>query len=194
MNRTLASLRDRLPRRGQHARRKPATEGDAARALQLTMADLLLTTGIGTWLESRRSGRAAAAADSLRIGRWREARPTRPLTWAPALLGCAGAAAHLVHALTPTARTRMAVRTFDTAAVAAGILAFTDGVASPDHRRSNLPVASLSLASAGLAGLFLDRAEIQDHAERARLERRARLVERLVPQRRPRFDRLVVHI
>lgn len=194
MKATFASLRDHLPLPKLSRQSTATLLGDASTTLQIATADLLLTTGVGSWLEGRRRGRSAYAADALRIGSSRETLPTRPLTWAPALLGCAGAAAHLVNAFAPTSRTRLATRTFDTAAVAVGLLAFTDGVAASASRRSRLPTAPLSLATAGIIGLLLDRSHAEQVTERAQLERRARIVERLVPQRRTRFDRLVVHV
>lgn len=194
MKASLATIRDHLPFAVQRDRDSGPLPADASTTLQIATADLLLTTGLGSWLEGRRRRRSTYAADALRIGGTQESRRTRPLYWAPALLGCAGAAAHLAHAFAPTSRTRMAARTFDTAAVAVGLLAFTDGIVAAGQRRSSLPTAPLSLASAGIIGLLLDRAHTEHTSERKQLERRARIVERLVPQRRTRFDRVVVHI
>jgi hypothetical protein len=42
--------------------------------------------------------------------------------------------------------------------------------------------------------MLLDHNAAEREAERRRLERRAAVVERLVPRRRPKLDRIVVHV
>ena len=52
----------------------------------------------------------------------------------------------------------------------------------------------LTFGATACLGLLLEREEESERDERARLRRRARVVERLVPRRRSRLDRIVVHV
>lgn len=110
------------------------------------------------------------------------------------MLGAAAAVAHAVQAFSPSERTRLASRTFDLAVVGVGLLGLADTLAGA-RRDGHLPSAGpVALASAGLLGILIDRSEIRHQAERERLERRAQVVERFVPRRKPRLDRIVVHV
>jgi hypothetical protein len=161
--------------------------------VQILTAKLLLFTGLGTTLEAWKNGSSGWHRDDSEAPH-AYTLAARPVGWAPAVLGTAAAVAHAVHAFTPTERTRLATRTFDVAVVAAGLLGLADALATA-RRAGELPdVGPVSLASAGLLGILIDRNEGHHQAERARLERRASLVERLVPQRRHRLDRIVVHV
>jgi hypothetical protein len=55
-------------------------------------------------------------------------------------------------------------------------------------------LAPLAFAAVGVLGMLLDREEEEIDEHREALERRARVVERLVPQRKAKLDRIVVHI
>ena len=65
---------------------------------------------------------------------------------------------------------------------------------SYQRSRQRPSLAPLLLTAAGLLAMALDRQEHRLAAERTRLEQRARIVERLVPRRRARLDRIVVHV
>lgn len=122
-----------------------------------------------------------------------DATPFRPLTAGAAIFGFGAAAGHALHAWSGEPRAGTASRLFDVAAVAAGLL----GAAEEGRRgRPTGPaaLAGLTLASAGVLGMLVDAAGRSAAADRERLERRASVVERLVPRRRTRLDRIVVHV
>lgn len=129
--------------------------------------------------------------------------------WAPVALAPVAGTAHLVRALRPGRNSRRIARLVDGTAVGAGIGGALLGAyaARPGRRppvgrsrragsqwRDGASLAPLSLGAVGLLGLALDREERRDAGEHARLARRARVVDRLVPRRRPRIDRLVVRV
>lgn len=192
MNDPLRSLRERLPDSGKRPRRRADLDARRPDALQMLTAKLLFFTGLGTALEALQHG----APWSERDDGWphRHTLEARPITWAPAVLGAAAATAHAVHAFTSTERTRLATRTFDVAVVAVGLLGLAETLAAARRDRALPDVASVSLASAGLLGLLIDRSEAQHVEELRRLARRANVVARLVPRRRARLDRIVVHV
>ena len=195
MNDPISLLRERLGHTIPRGRHGPAEELHAADPVQLLTAKLLLFTGIGTALEAWKNGSSGGrhTGDLEALPHVREL-GARPIAWAPALLGVAAAVAHAVHAFTPTERSRLATRTFDVAVVGAGLLGLADTLASA-KRNGELPdMGSVSLASAGLLGILIDRSDSRHEAERLRLQRRADVVERLVPKRSPRLDRVVVHV
>lgn len=133
---------------------------------------------------------ATAADAALRPG---DLPPSRNLaTRIPALIAPLAATAHLAHMSRPSATTSAVARGLDTAVAAAGIGATlaTLIVGGSAGKRS---LSTLALASAGVLGLVIDRYERENAAERARLTRRASLVDRLVPRRRPRLDHVVIH-
>jgi hypothetical protein len=81
------------------------------------------------------------------------------------------------------------------AAAVLGIGAIGAAMETASARRSASGyTTSLALAATGILGLVLDRREREMREERARLERRASIVERLVPRRRGRLDHIVVHV
>ena len=61
-------------------------------------------------------------------------------------------------------------------------------------RRLAAALVPLTFGATACLGLLLEREEESERDERARLRRRARVVERLVPRRRSRLDRIVVHV
>jgi hypothetical protein len=177
-------MRERLSR---VAERLAGSDNDASpptrlTALRAAAAELLIAATV------------EAAYDRLRSG-WRSDSETGipvPLSWAPLLIAPLTAAAHVQHARQPDDSTTRALRLLNTATVAVGgallLYEFIDSSHSP--RR----LGPLGLASAGLLGFAIDRQEREIHRNEAELRRRARVVERLVPQRRTRFDRVVVHV
>lgn len=156
-------------------------------ALRLLAAQLLLFTGIGSTLEAiNREGRNDEDTES--------APGVRSAAWAPTILGPLAAVAHLRHVADPTPASASAARLLDSAAVGAGIVGVLHGLLAT-RRTGGLPsLAPLALASAGILGIMLERRERENEAERRRLERRASIVERLVPKRRGKLDHIVVHV
>lgn len=175
-----------MPERERHAEAEEAPlEGFGV--LQLLAAHLLLFTGIGSTVDAvGRTGEDAAGGRSLP--------GARGAAWAPTVLGPMAAIAHLKHVASPTPATASATRLFDTAAVGAGLVGMLHGLAGT-RRSGELPsLTPLALASAGVLGLMLERRERESEQERRRLEQRAAVVERLVPRRRARLDRIVLHV
>ena len=116
------------------------------------------------------------------------------LGWLPALLAPLAAAAHVTHAVRPSASSATATRVLNAAAVGAGAAGLVDSFLASRRTHSLPSLSPLALASAGVLGLILEREERDALEERRRLERRAELMDRFVPRRRARVDRIVVHV
>jgi len=137
--------------------------------------------------------------------------PPGGLRAVPALVAPVSVSAHLVHALRPTERSRALARAADVLAIAAGAMGIASSMLAAledeDHRvmlgrlprraKDRLPsFAPLAFALGGVLGLLLDAEErhrAQQQARLERAERRARVIERLVPRRKGRMDRVVLH-
>ena len=160
-------------------------EGGAARLgpLWAAAAQLLLATGAGATIEQLSSA-LQESGDS----------PAPPgLAWAPAIVSALAATASLEHARRPTERSETAVRFLNSATIGFGAALFAfDAFVNRGHPPRR--IAPLAFASAGALALLLDRAERDVEDTERDLERRARVVERLVPQRKPKLDRIVVHV
>ncbi len=131
-----------------------------------------------------------------------------PAVAAPLLAAPLAGAAHAARVLSPTPRARQISRLLD--GVAAGVavagaarvaynaLARGEGGrtgAQPRPRpRLAGAVAPLTFGATALLGLILEREEERERRELQRLRLRASVVERLVPRRKPRLDRIVLHI
>jgi hypothetical protein len=100
----------------------------------------------------------------------------------------------MTYAFTPSERNRTATRVLDAAAVGAGFAALVAALAIARREAAPPSVSAVALASAGALGILLDRNDREHSAELGRLEKRASVVERLVPRRRTRIDRIVVHV
>lgn len=165
--------------------------------LQVLTANLLLVTGIGATLDSlsrSRSGPGGIQADRpLDHEGYTPALGSFATAWAPSLLAPLAAAAHLRHTRSPSANTSAATRLLDAAVIGAGVAGLAEALASL-RRGGTVSLTPVALAASGVLGLMLERQERISARERERLERRASLVERLVPKRRPRLDRVVVHV
>lgn len=150
--------------------------------LRAAAAQLLLATGAGATLEHL-------------IGDREEERSPIPeaLAWAPALLGPLAAAANLEHARNPSASTRTALKVLAGASVSFGAALYVFDALGTGNRPTPR-VAPIAFASAGLLNLILDREEEEIEHDEAVLRRRANVVERLVPARRPKLDRIVLHV
>lgn len=113
---------------------------------------------------------------------------------APLLIGPLAAAAQLAHLREPTEQTRAAARFLNAAVIGVGAMEFA-GELLGSARTGKLPsTAPLLFGSVGALGMLLDAEEQEWEAERTLLLHRARVVERLVPRRRARLDRVVVHV
>lgn len=162
-----------------------ADDGESARLapLWLAAAQLMLATGVGATLEQLAAGRGADGDSPAPSG----------LVWAPVLVAPLVAAAHLEHARNPSDRSQTAVRFLTGTAAGLGTILFiADAALNRDHAPRR--IGPLAFASAGILGLLLQRQEREIDREEEALEKRAKVVERLVPRRRAKLDRIVVHV
>ncbi len=132
---------------------------------------------------------ATAAAAAL------ERRDERPaaIGVAPLIVAPLAAAMGLLHARSPDARTATALRLLNSAVIVVGgglLLADLVGLRDPRRRRAG----SLGFAASGLLGLALERHASAAELAELELRKRASIVERLVPKRRSKLDRIVVHV
>jgi hypothetical protein len=160
--------------------------------LHWMVASVFLATGAEAALGRRRG----IAADEVR--------------WAPLLVAPVASATHVARALRPGAGSRLAAQLLNGVAIGVGVVGVASSVLSvigeggrewgwTGPRRKSLlkripSLAPLTFGAAGLLGYLLDREEREDGRRHVRLERRAKVVERLVPKRRARVDRIVVHV
>jgi hypothetical protein len=158
-------------------------------ALRMLAAQLLIATA------------ADATRDQLQQDRRdREAQPDLPsdrpyaLIWGPSLLGSLAAAAQIAHAVRPSDSTTAATRLLNASVIGIGLLELGFEALATRRARQLPSLAPLGLATAGLVAALLDRYEREEREAHRRLARRASVVERLVPRRRPKLDRIVVHV
>lgn len=190
---------------GRLSRTRSAASADAAPGprfvpLRLLAAELFLAAGAGTTLHYLQ-GRYAAGRHAPLGARDREADdaagpPRMPLAvaLAPALLGPLAAAAQTLHALRPAETTETLGRVLSGTVLALGLAGLADSLVAAARGDERLSLAPLLFGSAGALGLLLDREETRVAAAARALERRARIVERVVPRRRPKLERIVVHV
>jgi hypothetical protein len=162
--------------------------------LQVLTGKLLFFTGLATTVDALAAMRRSAPGNRLARDGQPVARAGLPAALAPALVGPLAAAAHMTYAFTPSERNRTATRVLDAAAVGAGFAALVAALAIARREAAPPSVSAVALASAGALGILLDRNDREHSAELGRLEKRASVVERLVPRRRTRIDRIVVHV
>lgn len=145
----------------------------------------------------------AAGAETALGERRGDHRGPDAIRWAPLIAAPVAGAAHAARAIWPSQTTRTATDIANGLAIgvgAAGLAsslysAFSEPRAEGADWDERLPsLAPLAFAAIGVLGLLLDREEEDIVEIRAALERRARIVERLVPKRKPRFDHVVVHV
>jgi len=128
-----------------------------------------------------------------------------PVGIASALAAPLAGAAHVARAIGGAPRARLAARVLDVVAagvaVAGAVRAAYNALGREPARpvarsRSRLAgaVAPLTFGATAVLGLILEHEEERERRERERLRRRASVVERLVPRRRARLDRIVLHI
>lgn len=152
--------------------------------LRAAAAQLLMATGAGATLEQ--------VSHTEELGPARSQVPAA-LAWAPLLVGPLAAAANIEHARRPTEQTSSAVRFLTLATIGlGGCVYLADALRSRERPPTRL--APLAFASVGLLSLLIDRQEEEIARKEKSLRRRARVVERLVPRRRGRLDRIVVHV
>ncbi len=180
---------------GRRRRRSPP-EQVSIPALRAVSAALFAITGLETAAGSRRG----------------DALPPHGLRVVPSILAPVAVSAHVVHALRPDHGSAGLARIADGLAIAAGAVGTVASVLSafddqeqqlllgrlPRRRSGRLPsLAPVTFALAGVLGLIVARQE-RRHAEDleriASAERRARIVERIVPRRRGHRDRFTIRM
>jgi hypothetical protein len=136
-----------------------------------------------------------------------------PVRWGALFAAQLAGTAHVARALRSTPRTCRAARVLDGVAIAVGGVTLAASVAHGLRRRQLLagwvrggsrlfrrppPSAPLTLGATGILGLLLDQEEEREAEEGRRLEGggrwAGRIADRIVPRRRRRVERIVVHI
>lgn len=184
----LEKLQKYVPTRDEPETPKPA----ALSSIRMLAAELLVVTGVGVTLDVLTRSREAQRD---RIpGRAGLSGTPLAAVWGPALVAPLAAAAHVRQATTPGPAASRATRVLDSAVIGMGLaelLTSFSGTQRSDRRPS---LAPLAFASVGFLGHLLTRRELEIEKENSELQRRNKVVERLVPRRKPRFDRIVVHV
>lgn len=167
-------------------------------ALRLLTAELFLAAGVNATLQYVRGrtdlARTEYDATEFDGGDSAGHRPSRIAGWAPALLAPLAGIAQLVHTFRPSDASRNATRVLNGAALALGVAGLAESIRASTRGEAQFSLAPLLLGYVGVLAFFVERQEAQVAEEREELEHRARIVERLVPRRRPKLDRIVVHV
>ncbi|CAN5735366.1 hypothetical protein BH23GEM6_BH23GEM6_16540 [soil metagenome] len=186
----LEDLRQRISDRWTGAEDEDTDDEISLDSLRVLAAELLLVTGVGATLDvlsrSRQSQRDRIP------GRANLGDAPLAAVWGPALVAPFAAASHLRQAAGPSEKAARASRFLDTALIGIGVAEFASSLTGLQKRTPSL--VPLALASAGLLGLVVARREREEEREHRALEKRAEIVARLVPKRRPKLDRIVVHV
>ncbi len=172
-------------------------EEDRFAVLRILVGNLFLATGVNATLQHlRREPRPAEAAPPFGERPQQTTRYELPAAaaWAPTLLAPLAGAAQVVEALRPSENSLLATRILNGVAVGFGLAGIAESIYSATRGTDRIPLAPLLFGYTGLLGMLLEREENRVAEEREALERRARIVERLVPRRRPRLEKIVVHV
>jgi hypothetical protein len=166
-------------------RRRPDTDRDEPpfAPLRVAAAQMLVASGIGSTVERLAPTPDPSDPDPL---------PIRLLGIVPALLGTLGAATQLAQVHAPSPAGRAALRILNGSAIALGSALVVHDLLAESRPPSRL--SPLTLAVGGLLGLLIDHQEAEVDRAGAELRLRASVVDRLVPRRQARVDRIVVHV
>jgi hypothetical protein len=163
--------------------------------LRILAAQLLLLTSVDIALDALSRSRADPGPPYPHGSSGPRTDPySAAASWIPVLVAPLAAAAHLTRVLKPGSSPPPTTRLLNGAVVGAGTAGLVHGFLS--SRRTGEPpsLTPLALASAGVLGLILEREERARVEERRELQRRASIVERFVPRRRMKIDKIVVHV
>jgi hypothetical protein len=196
-------MMDRLRGLGRLSRTPTGLDNDAAtvplfRGLRLFGADMLLSTGANLtlhYLRSRGTRKRYDRHSGSGEGRVRE--PERlgsAAAWVPLLVSAVACTVQTRHALKPSPRGQTATTLLNGAVIGLGVAGTADAIGAAIKGETPFSIAPLLFGYSGLLGFLLERQESVVATEEAALERRARIIERLVPQRRPRIDKIVVRV
>ena len=151
------------------------------------------------------AGLFIAAGAETAIGERRgDHRGPEAVRWAPLVAAPLAGAAHAARAVWPSHTTRVVTQVANGLALGVGVAGIASSMYAAATQQEEeeltgwgerLPsLAPLAFAAVGLLGMLLDREEEEIDETQDSLERRARVVERLVPKRKPKLDRIVVHV
>jgi hypothetical protein len=163
--------------------------------LRLFSANLLLSSGANATLyylrsRNRRTAYAAGGPGAATAKSW----SASLAAMVPFALGAAASTAQARHAVDPSPGRHTASTLLTGAVVGLGLAGAADAAMSAARGEKQFSLAPLLFGYAGLLGFLLDRQESVVAEEEEQLERRARIVERFVPKRKTRVDRIVVHV
>jgi hypothetical protein len=188
----LEQLRQHIPDRWIGAAEDDDDHETGVEALRVVAAEMLLVTGISATLDV-----LARTRDSQRDripGQSGSGDIPLAAVWGPALIAPIAAAAHLKQSTGASEQASRASQFLDSAIVLMGVAELATSLTGLQRRKRTPSLVPLALASAGLLGLIVAHRERTMADEHSRLEKRARIVERLVPQRRTKVDRIVLHV
>jgi hypothetical protein len=149
------------------------------------------------------AGLFVAAGAEAAVGERRgDHRAPDAIRWAPTIAAPLAGAAHAARALWPSPATRALARVADGVAIGVGAAGLANSILAAQSDESHtrgwtgrVPgLAPLAFAAIGILGLILQEEEEAAAEQLDALERRADIVERFVPKRRARVDRIVVHV
>jgi hypothetical protein len=188
----LEQLRERVQDRWNDMAHNADDQEHGWNALRVVAAELLLLTGVGATLDVL--SRTREAQRDRIPGRTGSTPIPLAAIWGPALVAPIAAAAHLRQAIRPSEDAERASAVLDVAVIGLGVAELVTSLTGFRSRGRPPSLVPLALASAGVLGLVVAHQERETEREHRRLEQRANLLERLVPQRRPKLDRIVVHV
>jgi hypothetical protein len=146
----------------------------------------------------------AAGAETAMGERRGDHRGPEAVRWAPLVAAPLAGAAHAARAVWPSHTTRVVTQVANGLALGVGVAGIASSMYAAASRQEEEEMAGLSerlpslaplaFAAVGLLGMLLDREEEEIDETQETLERRARVVERLVPKRKAKLDRIVVHV
>jgi len=147
--------------------------------LRVAAAQLLIATSLAAGSHREPADRERGRGDSI-------------ADFAPLLVGPLAAVVQLEHVRRPRSGTTNAARLMNGAVIALGSALFMMDWVRRGPRHGG--VGPLSFASAGILAHLLTRHEEASGRLEADLRKRAAVVERLVPRRKAKVDRIVIHV
>jgi len=159
-------------------------------ALRLFSAELLVSSGMNATLQYLRDRRGRPGAGDVVerdvVG--------AAAAWIPAVLGAAASTAQARLALDPESGRTSAVTLLNGAVVGLGFAAAADAALAAARGERRFTFGTLLFGYSGILGFLLDRQETRVAEAETALDRRARIVERWVPRRRTKVDKIIVHV
>jgi hypothetical protein len=168
------------------------TREERFRTLRFFTAELLVTAGLQASLRFLRERSTPPKEFGVEEPDTSVTRSVLEL--APVVLGPAAAAAQALRAVHPSERAETATRLFDALVIGVGAAGVLESLSRAVRGDGSFSFNPLLFGYIGVLGLLLDREETELREETEQLRRRASLVERWLPKRRTRIQRIVVHV